>query len=127
MNRTLKQLCMIGVFAGFSLFYVHIQVSLVDLSYSIDKKNKILVQKGEDFRQLKYELDHLKSPEQLAAQMTKNNLPLELPKEVFVIEIPDLPTVEPFAVEQPFIQPFSKGFLDFFGRWVKVAQAKPES
>ena len=60
------------------------------------------------------------------AKMKELEMDLTLPKEVRVIRIPVEQNIAPPPMTEFELQPFSEGLLNFFGRWVKVAQAKTE-
>lgn len=119
----------VGFVSLFFLFYVHLNVSLLTLSYGINEKSKELDRSAEYYRHLRFEVDQLKAPHRLAERMTTLELKFDLPKEVHVIQVP---APEPMLIHQApddtaGFQPFSKGLSDFLGRWIKVAQAKTES
>jgi cell division protein FtsL len=115
-------------FGTFLLFlYVHAQVSLVSVSYSLDRQSKKLAESQEEYRRLKFEVEQLRAPRRLEEKMKEWGLELSLPKEVRVVRVPMPDPVEAQTMtEEIQLQPFSKGLMDFLGRWVKVAQAKTE-
>jgi len=126
MKGTGKTLLSITVASVLLLLFVHGRISLIRVSYLIDVKSDQLAEKSEAYRHLKFEVDQLKAPRILEAKMKELEMDLTLPKEVRVIRIPVEPKVVPPPMTEFELQPFSQGLLNFFGRWVKVAQAKTE-
>ncbi len=122
-----RYLGVIAFAAGLMVLYVHIQISLFHVSYSIDARMAQNSVKSEEFRKLKYEIDQLKAPLQLEKRMTDLALELNLPQEVFVMRVPMPAIVSPAeAVETqpPLTMPEAPG--GFFSRWIKVAQAESD-
>jgi len=115
-----------GFISLFFLLYVHINLSLFSLSYSIHQKSQELGKQAEDYRRLKFEVNSLKAPNRLAEEIKNHSLKLGLPSEVHVFEIPRDMKIPLSSVDRQSIHPLSKGILDFFGQWVNVAQAKTE-
>lgn len=123
-----KILICIGFVAALLFFYVHAQISLVRVSYSLDKISKKRIQHAEQYRRLKFEVEQLKAPRRLEQKMKELKLELTLPKEIRVVLVPaSQPIQVPALTEEIQLQPFSKGVMDFLGRWVKVAQAKTDN
>jgi len=107
--------------------YVHGRIALFRVSYLIDVKSETWAQKKEAYRHIKFEVDQMKAPRLLEAKMKALNLDLTLPKEIRVVRVPKVaPMLETSPPTELELQPFSQGLLNFFGRWVKVAQAKTE-
>ena len=125
-----KILINVAVVSFLLLLYVQGQIALLRISYSIDSQSKKLTQKREQYRHLQFEVDQLKAPRRLEEKMKELQLNLVLPKEVRVVRVPIVASnalVEPPLEEEVQLQPFSKGLLEFLGRWVKVAQAKTDN
>lgn len=123
-----KILISIGFMAALLFFYVHAQISLVRVSYSLDRISKTRIQQAEQYRRLKFEVEQLKAPRRLEQKMRELKLDLTLPKEVRVVLVPASQPVQVSTLtEEIQLQPFSKGVMDFLGRWVKVAQAKTDN
>ena len=53
-------------------------------------------------------------------------LDLTLPQELEVIRVPEPKHIEAQTLRKISLQPVSDSVVDFFGRWVKVAQAKTD-
>lgn len=117
----------VGSVSVLMLLYVHLNVSLFSFSYGINQKSKRFDQRNKDYRQLKYEVEVLKAPYRLAAEIRQRNLELDLPKEIRVVKVPVPQTLDMETFNTVTPHPLSKGFLDYLGRWVKVAQAKMDS
>lgn len=118
-----------GVICLMLVYYVQGQISLVRISYVLDQKTRQLGEKEEHYRQLKYEMEQMKSPRLLENKLSELNFDLTLPKEIRVIRI-----AKPIAwnLKSPELEPgvatgaFGERVANFFERWVKVAQAKTE-
>jgi hypothetical protein len=108
------------------ILYVRGQVEIFRVSYAIDSKMDSLVAKSDEYRRLKFEVDQMKAPRLLEARMKERKLDLSLPKEVHVVSLPPVPQVNRTVFAADASHPFSNGVGDFFGRWVKVAQAKSD-
>ncbi|MBI3313144.1 MAG: hypothetical protein HYZ83_02780 [Candidatus Omnitrophica bacterium] len=109
------------------LLYVHIQVSLFQVSYSMNTQSHQLADKSEAYRLLKFEVDQLRAPRLLEQKMKDMQIELALPKEVQVVKIPAAPAFNPESLPNVSLKPLSDGLLDFLGRWVKIAQAKTDA
>ncbi|MDD5218561.1 MAG: hypothetical protein PHS88_10735 [Candidatus Omnitrophica bacterium] len=127
MKGTGKFLIIIGMIAALFLLYVHFQVLIFQVSYAIEIKAKVLTRCHESYRRLKFQVEQLKAPQNLAEKMTTYKLDLQVPKEIHVLQAPALPPVELVPMGKTTFQPFSKGLIDFLGHWVKVAQADTNS
>ena len=113
--------CFCLVTAVFVL-YVHERVEMLRLSYRIYQKSAQVSRQGEAYRQLKFEVAQMRSPESLEKRLGELPLPLALPKEIKVLKVPQEAVPfqqEPLAVRVPTHQPFH-----FLGQWVQVAQAR---
>ncbi|MDP3919538.1 MAG: hypothetical protein Q8R76_01845 [Candidatus Omnitrophota bacterium] len=109
------------------LLYVHGQVSLFQVSYSLDLQRHIVAEKREEYRRLKFEVDQLKAPRVLERRIKDEGLELALPDQIRVLRVsPPVNIPLPPVVR---IQPkaFSDGLTNFLGKWVRVAQAKPDA
>ncbi len=128
MNKeALKIIFFLSFVTGFFLLYVHEQICLLQISYKLDADANGLARREELYRELKFDVDRLKAPRLLEEEMKTLSLDLALPQEVKVIKIP-APHI-PQVPEAPFVSvsPFSKGLMNFLGRWVDVAQAKTDN
>ncbi len=128
MKGTGKTLISITLGSFLLLLFVHGQISLFQVSYMIDVKSEALAERSEAYRHLKFEVDQLKAPRILEARMKDLKMDLTLPKEVRVVRVPVVKPqqIQHAPVTEFELQPFSQGLLNFFGRWVKVAQAKTQ-
>ncbi len=122
-----KIILAIAFISGLLLLYVHGQVSLLEVSYSIDERAGILAQKSEEFRHLKFEVDQLKAPRLLEEELKRHDFDLTLPKEIRVLRIPPAPYSEVPGVSGVPPSAASEGLFQIVGRLVGVAQAKTES
>jgi len=114
----------VGVMA--LLIYVHGQFLLFQTSYTMNHKAEMIREKGESYRQLKFEVDRLKAPRLLEARMAEREMDLTLPKKIRVVRIPEQPVLAPIEVTQTISQPLAGQFVDFLGKWVGIAQARTE-
>ncbi len=126
MKGTGKFLLGVCSLSAMLLFYVHLQVSLFSISYSIDINSKELAQAQEKYRHLKYEVEQLTSPQTLAEQMDHLKLELVLPSEIQLVELPEQALPDLVMAKSEVLEPFSQGLNDFFGKWVRIAQANTE-
>ena len=127
MNGLGKSLVLILVLGASLLLFVHGQVSLFLVSYSIDSQSKMKVEKAEKYRHLKFEVDQLKAPSILEKKIAEYELDMTLPKEIRVVRLLPSQPIELPPVEDVQLTPFSEGLLNFLGQWVNVAQATTES
>lgn len=124
-----KIVLLLGLASLMLVFYVQGQISLVRVSYVLDKKVHIKKEKEEYYRQLKYEMEQMKSPRLLESKLSELKFDLSLPTEIKVIRI-----AQPAVWNMPnsalpadiSINPFSEKINNFLERWVKVAQAKTD-
>jgi len=124
-----KIVLLIGLTALLLVYYVQGQISLVRVSYVLDKKMHIKKEKEEYYRQLKYEMEQMKSPRLLESKLSELKFDLALPTEIKVIRIaqPALWNVSSTAIPETLsLNPFTEKLTNFFERWVKVAQAKTD-
>jgi hypothetical protein len=127
MRGTGKFLAILTFIGGLLLLYVHAQISLFQVSYTIDSRSRQLAQQSEEYRLLKFEVEQLKAPRLLETRMKELQMDLTLPKEVRIVRVPTVPVVDAVNVQGVSLRPLSDGILDFLGRWVKVAQAKTDN
>lgn len=102
------------------LLYVHEQVSILQVSYSIGRKEREAVRLSEDYKTAKFRVARLRSPQALGQRLNELSLDLIIPtnQEVVTILKPVAPSVE---VEPGWPAPVR------FASWlpfVKEAQAK---
>lgn len=104
------------------LLYVHEQVAVFQVSYSIERKEREVARLSEEYKTSKFNLACLRSPQVLSARMKKMSLDLTMPTDQEVVKIlkPKAPTLSNMktAFEQ---QPFRFLSLSHF---IKEAQAK---
>lgn len=111
------------------VYYVQGQISLVRVSYVLDKKMHLKNEKEEYYRQLKYEMEQMKSPRLLESKLSELKFDLALPTEIKVIRIaqPGVWNIPNAALPADIsVNPFSEKITNFLERWVKVAQAKTD-
>ena len=102
------------------LLHVHMQVSIFQVSYSIQKKNKLLSELSDEYRLQRYEVSKLYSLGYLDKRKKEMNFNLVIPKEVKVVYIPSEKTPEPIIQPLPLIR---QGIFSF-ANLIKDAQAK---
>lgn len=121
-----KTILGVSFLAVFLLLYVHEQIALLHVSYTLEDKSEKLVRLSEEFRNVKFELDQLKAPRLLEEKIKEMQLNLTLPNEVRVLTTPSHPLKES-PINNVSANPMSDRVLHFFGRWVDVAQAKTDN
>ena len=101
------------------LLYVHQQVSVFQLSYDIEKKERQIARLSEDYKRAKFGLDQLRSPHALNERLKGSSLELITPTDQEVVRVLKM---------QPIIQKPESGWPGVqFGsllHFVKEAQAK---
>ena len=102
------------------LFHVHMQVSIFQVSYSIQKKSKLLSELTDEYRLEKYEISKLYSLSYLDKRKKELNLNLVVPKEVKVVYAPVERVTEQMIDAPPMIR---RGLFSF-ANLIKEAQAK---
>lgn len=70
-----------------SLIYVHQQVELVKLSYSIEKKEKVFNEMLDRNDQLSYNIKNLESPSRLESVLISKNIKITFPKKGHVLKM----------------------------------------
>jgi cell division protein FtsL len=117
-----KVMGMTTIFTMMMVLYVYGHVQIFHVSYEINAQEKALETKSKSFRELRFEVDQLKAPALLEQKLKELELDLDLPKNVEMIEIPKIPTMN--SIPAIPIEPTSSPVFTFLGQWVKVAQAK---
>ena len=79
--RLLKSITAIMFVTVMALLYVHQQVELVKLSYSIQNKEKGLKQMADYRARLKYDIDNLETPSRLEQMLLAKNSDYAFPKK----------------------------------------------
>lgn len=122
-----KILVFISGFTCLVLFYVHLQIAAVLVSFDIHKTSKMCAEKQEILGRFKYKVDQLRAPRLLEEKMKKHELGLSLPNRIQVVEVPPVPEfVIPLAQEPKVAASFSSSVSNFLGRWIQTAQAKTD-
>ena len=122
-----KILILIAVVASAMLFYVHLQVASVLVSFDIQKSSRAVAEKQELLRRFQYKVDQLRAPRLLEEKMKRHDMGLALPNKIQVYEVPPVPELMiPVAHEQKAPQTFSSEVSNFLGRWIQTAQAKTD-
>lgn len=103
------------------LAYVHEQVSVLQISYSIEKKEKQLHRLSEEHKLLKYQVARMHSPAFLNQQLKSRALNLSAPKAVQVMKM-----VRPKEMLPPLNQPatIKTAMSSWVGGFMREAQAK---
>lgn len=117
-NKRIFSLLMIVTVA--LLLYVHEQISLFRVSYSIQAKERQVAELGESYKLAKFRVARLRSPEVLSQRMKQLSLNLTTPTEQEIIRI-----LKPQLVsqEQTMKWPDPIHFLSWF-HFIQDAQAK---
>ena len=105
------------------LFYVHEQIAIFQVSYSIEKKEREVARLSEEYKTAKFHIARLRSPDVLNKRMKELSLDLTSPKDQEVIKIMK-PRVVPEQTKTTLSTPFQ------FQSWIhliKEAQAKTSS
>ncbi|HOW59726.1 MAG TPA: hypothetical protein PLO78_08400 [Candidatus Omnitrophota bacterium] len=122
-----KILIYIASLACLMLFYVHLQIASVLVSFDIHQSSRKLAEKQELYRRVQFKVDQLRAPRLLEAKMKKHDLELGLPGKIQVVEIPTMPEVSmPVPQIQQVSHSISSTVSNFLGRWIQTAQAKTE-
>ena len=109
------------------LFYVHLQIAAVLVSFDIHKASKMCAEKQEILGRFKYKVEQLRAPRLLEEKMKKHELGLSLPNKIQVVEVPSVPEfVIPLAQEPKAAPTLSSAVSSFLGRWIQTAQAKTD-
>ena len=102
------------------LFYVHEQVSVLQVSYSIEKKERELARLNEAYKIAKFNVLRLRSPQALNQRMKQLSLDLTVPTDQKVIKVLKLQTI---PVEEPVSWRAPIQFMSWL-HMIKEAQAK---
>jgi cell division protein FtsL len=122
-----KILVLIAILTCTMLFYVHLQVDSVLVSFDIHESSRRLAEKQELFRRFQYKVDQLRAPRLLEEKMKRHDMGLALPNKVQVVEVPSVPEmVMPIPQSQQAVRTFSSEVSTFLGRWIQTAQAKTD-
>ena len=105
------------------LMYVHQQISIFQVSYSIQRKEREAAKLSEEYKMAKFRLDRLRSPHVLNQRMKEMSLDLTTPTEQEVIRILK-PKIAPQETKVSWPDPVQ--FLSTF-HFMKEAQAKTSS
>lgn len=103
------------------LAYVHEQVSILQISYSIEKKEREVARLSEDYKLAKFQMSRLHSPAFLTRELKSRSLNLAAPKAGQVVKVVKLKEILP-----PLNQPTTvkTSITSWFGGFMKEAQAK---
>jgi cell division protein FtsL len=122
-----KILILIAVFTCAMLFYVHLQVASVLVSFDIHKSSRAFDEKQELLRKFQFKVDQLRAPRLLEEKMKRHDMGLAIPNKIQVVEVPPVPgLVTPAAPGQKAVRTFSSKVTNFLGRWIQTAQAKTD-
>jgi len=122
-----KILILIAILTLSMLFYVHLQVASVLVSFDIHKSSRALAEKQELLRKFQFKVDQLRAPRLLEAKMKRHDMGLALPNKIQVVEVPAVSQlVIPAPSAQKVARTFSSEVSSFLGRWIQTAQAKTD-
>ena len=85
--RLIKSITAIAFVTVMALLYVHQQVELVKLSYSIQNKEKGLKEMSDYREMLKYNIDNLETPSRLEQVLLAKNVDYAFPKKGQVVKV----------------------------------------
>ena len=123
-----KIILSIAFITSFFVLYVHGQTSLFRVSYHIESLNDAIDVKTDLYRRLKFDVERLKAPRRLEEKLSDFSMELAEPQQIHVLRIPpSTPNLSMEQLTQVTATSMSNRVLDFFGKWVGVAQAKTES
>jgi hypothetical protein len=125
--RPFRGLIIISTVTLIALVYVHQQVELVKLSYSIDYKEKVLKDVLDRKESLEYNIANLEDPTRLESILLAKNIDISFPKKDHVFKVAKIITrvkrstaLKTMAVENKGL---GTGILEFLGLRAE-AQAK---
>jgi len=122
-----KILILITMLTCAILFYVHLQVASVLVSFDIHKSSRAVAEKQEILHRFQYKVDQLRAPRLLEEKMKRHDMGLALPNKVQVFEVPPVSEwVVPVAQGQKPARTLSSEVSNFLGRWIQTAQAKTD-
>ena len=122
-----KILILIAALTCSMLFYVHLQVASVLVSFGIHKSSRAFAEKQELLRRFQFKVDQLRAPRLLEQKMKRHEMGLALPNKIQVVEVPPVTElVIPVAQEKKAPRTFSSEVSSFLGRWIQTAQAKTD-
>lgn len=122
-----KILLLIAILTCSMLFFVHLQVASVLVSFDIHKSSRALAEKQELLRRFQFKVDQLRAPRLLEEKMKRHDMGLGLPNKVQVVEVPPVPEfLIPATPGQKATRTFSAEVSNFLGRWIQTAQAKTD-
>jgi hypothetical protein len=109
------------------LFYVHLQVASVLVSFDIHKSSRAMAEKQELLHRFQYKVDQLRAPRLLEEKMKRHDMGLALPNRIQVFEVPPVAELAiPVANARKASRTFSSEVSNFLGRWIQTAQAKTD-
>ncbi|OQA57112.1 MAG: hypothetical protein BWY42_00736 [Candidatus Omnitrophica bacterium ADurb.Bin277] len=109
------------------LFYVHLQISSVIVSFDLHRSSQALEEKQEVLRRLQFNVGQLKAPQLLEEKMKKHDLALGLPNKVQVLDVPSVPDFSRIATQDAAVDSsVGSSFSSIFGRLIQTAQAKTD-
>jgi len=88
--KLLKSLTLISIITLSALIYVHQQVELVKLSYSIERKEKKVKDMLDRREGLGYNINNLEAPYRLEQALLAGNVDITFPKRANVVKIAGL-------------------------------------
>ena len=122
-----KILILVAVLTCAVLFYVHLQVASVLVSFDIHKSSHALAEKQELLNRFQFKVDQLRAPRLLEEKMKRHDMDLALPNKIQVVEVPPMSQLAiPVTSEQKVTSTFSSEVTSFLGRWIQTAQAKTD-
>jgi hypothetical protein len=122
-----KILVFIAVLTFAMLFYVHLQVVSVLVSFDIHKSSRALAEKQELLRKFQFKVDQLRAPRLLEEKMKRHDMGLAIPNKIQVVEVPPVSElITPAAPGPKVANTLSSKVTSFLGRWIQTAQAKTD-
>ena len=122
-----KILVLIAILTCSMLFFVHLQVASILVSFDIQRSSSSFAGKQELLRRFQFKVDQLRAPRLLEEKMKHHDMGLALPNKIQVVEVPPVSELAiPVASEQKVTRTFSSEVTSFLGRWIQTAQAKTD-
>jgi cell division protein FtsL len=122
-----KILVLIAILTCAMLFYVHLQVASVLVSFDIHKSSRAFAEKQELLRKFQFKVDQLRAPRLLEEKMKRHDMGLAIPSKIQVVEVPPVSEIViPGTPEPKVARTLSSKVTSFLGRWIQTAQAKTD-
>lgn len=92
--KAVKFLTTLSIITLSALFYVHAQIELVKLSYSIELKEKSFKELLDRKEALGYNIENLESPSRLESALSAQRIDVSFPKRAQFVDLRNAPRVK---------------------------------